>query len=83
MASCGLGTKFSLFLVGVGVGAVVAMLCAPNSGKQTRKLIAKKAGEGRDYVAAKGREIIGEAGERLADTFEAGKAAAKSTFQRQ
>jgi gas vesicle protein len=83
MANCGLGTKLSFFLVGIGVGAVVAILCAPNSGKQTRKLLAKKAVEGKDYVATKGREFIGEAGERLADTLEAGKAAAKSTFLRQ
>lgn len=83
MAYCGTGAKVSYFLAGFGVGALIAVLWTPNSGKQTRKLIAKKASESKDYVASRGRDFIGEAGERLADTFEAGKAAARSTFLRQ
>jgi gas vesicle protein len=82
MANCGLSSKVGLFLVGVGAGALIAVLCAPNSGKQTRRLIAKKAEEGKDYVADKSRELIEEVGDRLAEKFEAGKSAAKSAFQR-
>jgi gas vesicle protein len=80
MASCGLSSKVGLFIAGVGIGALVAILCAPSSGKQTRRLIAKKAEEGKDYVASKSREFIDEAGERIAETYEAGKAVASKAF---
>ena len=83
MANCGLSSKVGLFLVGVGAGALIAILCAPNSGKQTRRLIARKAEEGKDFVADKSRELIEEVGDRLTETFEAGKSAAKSAFQSQ
>lgn len=94
MAKCSVGTGIGWFLVGVGVGSVVALLLAPRSGQQTRKLIAKKAEEGKDYVAARGREFRGQAEEfldkgknlvtkqreRLADALDAGKEAARSTL---
>jgi gas vesicle protein len=57
MASCGIGTKVSFFLAGVGIGAAVALLFAPKSGEETRKYLADRANDGRDYVAAKGREL--------------------------
>ncbi len=57
MAECGVGTKVGYFLAGLGIGAVVMLLFAPKSGEETRKYIADKAGEGRDYVAARGREL--------------------------
>ncbi len=57
MAECGTGTKISFFLAGVGIGAVVMLLFAPKSGEETRKYISDKAGEGRDYVSARGREL--------------------------
>lgn len=82
MSNC-VGTKVGFFAAGVGLGAAIAMLLTPKSGRQARKLIAKKAGEGRDYVSAKSRELIDSAGERLADTLETGKSVAKSTFLRQ
>ncbi len=66
-----------IFLAGVGIGAVVALLFAPKSGKETRQLIGRKAEEGSDYVAAKSREFRKQAedfvgrgrktAERLAD----------------
>jgi len=96
MANCNAGTKVGYFLAGVGIGAVVALLFAPKSGKETRKFIADKAGKGKDYVAAKGRglrkqadelvdkgkEVVTKQKERLADALEAGKQAARDTFAR-
>jgi gas vesicle protein len=96
MARCSIPVSVGCFLAGVGVGAVVALLLAPKSGQQTRKLIAKKAEEGRDYVASKGRELRGQAEElvergkelvikqreRLAEVLETGKDAARSTLSR-
>ena len=46
-----------IFLAGMGVGAAVALLFAPRSGKETREFIGRKAEEGSDYVAAKGRVL--------------------------
>lgn len=51
------------FLAGMGIGAILAVLFAPKSGEETREYIAEKAGEGRDYVSAKGRELRKEAEE--------------------
>jgi gas vesicle protein len=96
MARCNMATKVSCFLAGVGIGGVVALLLAPKTGEQTRKLIAKKAEEGKDYVASKGRELRGQAeemvekgkelvtkqSERLAEVLETGKEAARSTLSR-
>jgi len=47
----------TIFLAGMSVGAIAALLFAPRSGKETRELIGRKAEEGSDYVAAKGREL--------------------------
>ena len=96
MAKCGIATGVGYFLAGAGLGAVVVLLFAPKTGKQTRKLITKKAEEGRDYVASKGREFREQAEEvvekgkelvtkqkdRLAEALETGKEAAKSTLSR-
>ena len=96
MASCDFPTKAAYFMAGIGVGAVVALLFAPQTGQQTRKMIVNKAEEGKDFVAAKGKEIRKQADElvdqgrqlvskqkdRLADVLESGKQAARETFAR-
>ena len=96
MASCNVATKLSYFVAGVGIGAAIALLFAPQSGEETRKRIAEKAQEGADYVASKGREIRKQAEDlvdqgkdlvskqkaRLADVLESGKQAARETFAR-
>jgi gas vesicle protein len=94
MAKCSMATGIGCFLVGVGVGGAVALLLAPRTGEQTRKLIAKKAEEGKEYVASRSREFRGQAEElvekgkelvtkqreRLAEVLGAGKEAARSTL---
>ena len=45
------------FLVGAAVGASVALLYAPQSGKRTREYIGKKAEEGKEYVTETGRDV--------------------------
>ena len=61
------------FLAGAAIGATVALLFAPASGRYTRRRIARKASQGREYVedvaselGEKGREYY-EKGRRLAD----------------
>lgn len=96
MASCDVGTKVSYFVAGLGIGAAVALLLAPQSGEETRKRIVEKAQDGRDFMAAKGREIRKQAEDlvdqgtdlvskqkaRLADALESGKQAVRETFAR-
>jgi len=42
---------------GVGIGAALGFLYAPQSGRQTRKLISRAAEDGADFVATRSREI--------------------------
>ena len=51
------GAGVGYFLAGLGIGAVIALLFAPRSGKETRDMIAHKAEEGRDFVVTKSEEI--------------------------
>jgi gas vesicle protein len=59
------GSKLAFFLAGMGIGAILALLFAPKSGEETRDYIAQKAGEGREYMASKGRELRKQAEEAV------------------
>jgi gas vesicle protein len=83
------GSNFGFFLAGLGIGAILALLFAPRSGKETREYIAGKAEEGRDYVKAKtedlrnqaegavekGKDLVTKQKELLSAALEAGKQA--------
>ena len=67
------GGSLVWFVAGAAVGASIALLYAPQSGKETRKLIKKKTREGREALSEgagdlmdKGRELY-EKGLRVAD----------------
>jgi len=82
-------SKLAYFLVGGGIGAVIALLFAPRSGRETRDLIAQKANEGRERMAStsrtvsdrvtdyidKGREMVSSQKEQISAAIEAGKQA--------
>jgi gas vesicle protein len=82
-------SNFGFFLAGLGMGAILALLFAPRSGKETREYIAGKAEEGRDYVKArtedlrreaegaveKGKDLVTKQKELLSAALEAGKQA--------
>jgi gas vesicle protein len=57
------GAKLGFFLAGLGIGATLALLFAPRSGKETREYIAQKAEEGKDYVKTKSEEVRKQAEE--------------------
>ncbi len=59
------GSQVGFFLAGLGIGAVVALLLAPRSGKETRDIIVQKAEEGRDFVINKSEEIRKQAEEAV------------------
>jgi gas vesicle protein len=59
------GSNVAFFLAGMGIGAVLALLFAPKSGKETREYIAQRAEESKDYMAAKGKELRKQAEEAV------------------
>lgn len=85
-------SKFSWFLVGVGLGALLALLYAPQSGEEMRDLIGSKAAQGRDYVSTRSKEmreqaeqmvgkaksVVNQQKEQLSAAIEAGKQAYQS-----
>lgn len=82
-------SKVAFFLAGLGIGAILALLFAPKSGKETRDFLTRKAEEGKDYVTTRGEELRQQAGdlvekgkdlvakqkEKLSAALEAGKQA--------
>ena len=44
------------FLAGLGLGALVGILYAPKSGRETREQLVSTAREGTDYVAQRSRD---------------------------
>jgi gas vesicle protein len=82
-------SKLAFFLVGGGIGAVIALLFAPRSGRETRDIIAQRAAESRERVLStsrnvgekvstyieKGKEVVSTQREQMAAAIEAGKQA--------
>ena len=80
------GDKFLFFLAGAGIGAVLALLFAPKSGRETRDIIARTANDSRDFVTNKvteGRQLVEEKGRKLGDDFNSFLDKSKEAVQRQ
>lgn len=89
------GSKFLYFLTGLSIGALVGVMFAPQSGEETRELLADKATEGREYLLRRSRElreqadgfvergkgILNEQRDHLAAAVEAGKQAYRAEAQ--
>jgi gas vesicle protein len=83
------GEKALYLVLGAAIGAATALLLAPRSGVETRKLIMTKAREGADIVTnrtkavagktseyvEKGKELLQQQRDSLAAAIEAGKQA--------
>lgn len=69
MSDNSVGSKVSVFLVGLGIGALVGILFAPKSGDETREYLTGKADEGREFAQKKARELR----ERAEDLIERSK----------
>jgi len=83
MANDSNGTGFVWFLAGATVGATLALLYAPKTGRDTRKYISKKTEKSKDALAGQGKELIDrgkelydrgrELADEAADLFERGR----------
>lgn len=51
------GSKVSFFIVGLGIGALLGILFAPNSGDETREYLSNRADDGREYAKKKAQEL--------------------------
>jgi len=52
---------FSWFLAGLGIGALIGVLYAPKSGRETRDDIASQAREGSEYLKQRSKEASEQA----------------------
>jgi gas vesicle protein len=59
-------SKLAWFLTGAVVGATVAILFAPKSGKETRKMIGHTTQRGKEAVTETGKDLV-EAGREMYD----------------
>ena len=66
------------FLAGAAIGAAVALLYAPQPGRETREAIRRRALEERERLAKSGRDAM----ERGRDLYERGKGLADEASQR-
>ena len=72
------GTVIIAFVLGAVTGAAVALLMAPASGEETRRIIGEKAREGRsraEDAARQGREYINRQRDTFASAIERGREA--------
>ena len=74
---------FSWFLSGLGIGALIGVLYAPKSGRETREELVANAMGGKEYVKQRSREVgsqvseyVGTGKARAAEYVEKGKAQA-------
>ncbi|HFB98861.1 MAG TPA: YtxH domain-containing protein [Bryobacterales bacterium] len=65
------GVGVLTFLIGVAVGAGVALLTAPQSGQRTRRQIARKAEDAQAYLEDLGEELV-DRGRELVDRARSG-----------
>ena len=65
--------KLVWFVAGAAIGATITLLYAPQSGRDTRRLLTKKARKGGEAMADAGRDVLDkgrdlyEKGRRVAD----------------
>ena len=72
------GTIITAFVLGALTGAAVALLVAPTTGEETRRVLGEKAREGADRAAEaarQGREFVNRQKDTLSSAVERGKEA--------
>ena len=69
------GVAITFLLIGLGAGALTALLLAPQTGKQLRKDLLRRYDDARDAVedfAEEAKDRINDAKERISDVVERG-----------
>ncbi len=72
------GTVLMAFVLGAIAGAAAALLVAPASGEETRRMLAERAREGREranQAARQGREFVNRQKDTVASAIERGREA--------
>ena len=85
----GSGSGFGWFLVGLGIGAAIGVLYAPQAGTETRESLAESARERAEYLKQKSREAAAQVNtyvdagkEQFGDYVERGKQAVERAVPR-
>lgn len=82
-------SNFMWFLAGLGFGALLGVLYAPRSGRETRDSLKNTAQEGREYLKTRsrdakesvsewvdrGKEVVGRSKEQINSAIDAGRQA--------
>jgi len=82
-------SNFMWFLAGLGFGALLGVLYAPRSGRETRDSLKNTAQEGREYLKTRGRDaketmnewvdrgkdVVGRSKEQINSAIDAGRQA--------
>jgi len=90
------GNGFMWFLAGLGLGALVGVLYAPRSGRETREQILRSAEEGKDWAATRardareqanqwverGKDVVRAQKEQINSALEAGRQAYRSASEK-
>jgi gas vesicle protein len=74
----GAGTVVVAFVLGALTGAAVALLLAPASGEETRRILSEKAKEGREKAsdaARQGKEFLNRQRDTLSSAIDRGREA--------
>ena len=69
------GTAVTFLMIGIGAGALIALLLAPKTGKQMRKELRRRIDDARDSIedwSDDARDRIQDAKEKLQDAVERG-----------
>jgi gas vesicle protein len=83
------GNGFMWFLAGLGLGALVGVLYAPKSGRETRQALMDAAQDGREYLTERGtgvrtqvddwvnrgKEVLSQQKDQFRAAYEAGRQA--------
>ena len=72
------GEKVIWFMIGAAIGAGVALLYAPQSGKDTRKLIRRKAEDAKETLVETSEQIR----DRIAETSESALKAGRTAYRK-
>jgi gas vesicle protein len=62
MAEDSKGQGLAWLVAGLGIGALVGILYAPKSGRETREDIARGAREGTEYLSTRAKQAVEQAG---------------------